>query len=347
MSHSGEEFLCPIAGGVNYEFYWPRGDDFVLPVSVGNGDIDSGAVTAIRVLPNIPHRNWIAKDSSAAPALAWMVVRHLSGSRAPLESGPTNPSHHGDTEKIQASSLNDSTQAFLLLLDLPGRLKLARMRSGYSVTDLARSVSIHPSEITKMERGANNMSIHILREISKVVGLELTHITAPRYFGSEFEGLGKKYFDLYQPYSVTRTKEEDNRPVKIGNSILQGVTWRPLLQSKSEYDHWMHGHVISMAEGATIPLACDHAPYGGGPYLDSYLGEDGKQSWIVLVGEVTLETMGSVHSPSMNPVVHVNNCTNAVFRAYRPSILLHIECSTMCSCAEGPRVKPGSSKPKP
>jgi transcriptional regulator with XRE-family HTH domain len=337
MWHSGEELLFPTTGDVTYEFFWPRGKKRFLPETVHAGSEGAQTnISAIRILPNVPHRNWGVENTAGEPAAAWMVIRHLSGSTAPLDAY-TDPKVDSDSEekgKVSAGDLNDSNRAFLLLADLPGRLTVARMRAGYSVTELAKQVNVHPSYIWRLERGASNVGIHTLKNVAEWVGLDLTDVAVPQYFDRLQQGTASSDFEAFEPFSTTCTNDLDNGAIQKENQTLPGVTWRKLLHRVTKYDHWIHGHIFTMEADSRIPLACEYDNTKPDLYLDSNLGPYGKQSWILLQGEVMFENSRTMLSPTQNPVVHLNNGARGSFKAYMPSVLLHIEYSARCTCEE-------------
>lgn len=354
-SHSGEEVLFAYKNGVDYDFYWPRAQSKQESCI---GTVLEGQ--AIRILPNVPHRNRCIGDEATT---VWMVIRHLSGSTVPIESrNPVRKSGEtadGDGEvdqqsghpessdglgKITSKQLEDPTRAILLLSDIPGRLQLARTRSGYSITDLAKRVNLHPSYLWRLERGATNLSIKTLELIAEEVRLDLSDLGIPSHFPDPAfrpDRMVPSELDKYLPYSIMPPTQNQNQ-----HSGMGGVYHRSVLNYFPCYEHWVHLRIYEMEKGAQIRLASGLKPDQELPYLDSTLGPWGKQSWIVLEGEVGFDgyheltgTLASTsHWPHQQPVIHLRNHANATIRAASACKLLHVEFSAMCSCA-GPKIR--------
>src|ERR1035441_473457 len=202
MWHGGEEILVAESGALDYEFYWPRNSNNDLLTAEVSADALLGQGKAIRILPHVPHRNR-NRTKGGKPAKAWMVIRHLSGSMAAIEAHerrsddqgvgrlahvedhavPDEVSKKEKPGKVSLKHLRgDSTRAFLLISDVPSRLRTARMRSGFTVTELANEVATHSQYIWRLERGATNINTVTMEAIAKKVRIDLKDLGIPRHF---------------------------------------------------------------------------------------------------------------------------------------------------------------------
>lgn len=323
MSHSGEEVLFAVSGNLHYHFYWTEGaggEPGLISRPVAEG-------TMIRILPNVPHHNTSpGRDSSG-----WMAIRHRSGSTAPIDDLDAEERHGAVLEDVDAAKggkghedevegysleeLEDPTRFLLLLWDIPGKLKVARMRAGLSVAQLAQSCDIHPSYIWRLEKGDTNVSIHTLILIARMVRMDLTDLGLPNYFHIHNEDGAERHV----PYQLGCNGRAKN--------LCQGIEVRPMLARPANYEHWFHPHYWKIDKGVTVPECVTSADFG----------PDGKSTWIVLKGEITYKY---AQEPKVvleaGSVLHLHNRALGTMKATEDSELLRIEFSAMCSCWNAP-----------
>lgn len=350
MSHSGEELLYCASGQVKYHFYWPfetRTQPRRDTERIVECDVPAGRL--VRVLPNVPHHN----TSPSGDSSGWMVIRHRSGSTAPIDEIETEANRHLATPddakgglkaigsgSFSVDSLSDPTRAGLLLLDIPGKLRVARMRSGYSVAQLAEECDIHPSYIWRLEKGDTNVSSHTLKTIAGLVRLDLSDLNFPKYFKPADDS------DLIFPYQPQSVKAGE-----ISHSRL--VRSRPLLEKIPASDHWLHPHIYELDTGAELFHTGDReqiarATKEGLACMNTDFGPDGKCTWIVLRGELTfknptktkqvLETGPITAKP--HTVMHMRSGAEGIMKATENSVLLLFEFSAICSCFDSSMAKP-------
>jgi len=268
-----------------------------------------------------------------------MVIRHRSGSTAPIDEIETEANKHlathGDGKGgglkaigsggFSIDSLSDATRAGLLLLDIPGKLRVARMRSGYSVAQLAEECDIHPSYIWRLEKGDTNVSSHTLKTIAGLVRLDLSELNFPKYFKSADDS------DLIFPYQSQSVKARE-----ISHSRL--VSSRPLLDKIPTADHWLHAHMYELRKGAELFHSADHARIAhaskeGCACMNTDFGPDGKCTWIVLGGELTFKNPTKKKELlEAGAVMHMRNGAEGIMKATEDSVLLLFEFSAICSC---------------
>ena len=349
MSHSGEELLYCASGRVRYHFYWPFETRTKLRGAAERlVECDVPAGRLVRVLPNVPHHNTSPDGDSSG----WMVIRHRSGSTAPIDEIETEANSHLATPddgkrgglkaigsgSFSIDSLSDPTRAGLLLFDIPGKLRVARLRSGYSVAQLAEECDIHPSYIWRLEKGDTNVSSHTLKTIAALVRLDLSELNFPKYFKSADDS------DLIFPYQ--------RQSVKAGEIIHSRlVRSRPLLDKIPASDHWLHPHIYELDTGAELFHSADveqivRASKGGCVCMNTNFGPDGKCTWIVLSGELmfkspttskdVLGTGPMIEKP--RTVMHMRNGAEGVMKATEKSVLLLFEFSAICSCFDSPAI---------
>jgi hypothetical protein len=110
------------------------------------------------------------------------------------------------------------------------------------------------------------------------------------------------------------------------------------------YEHWMHAQVFELDRDAMIHLDYRSRDENASSTLSTNLGTFGKQSWIVLDGEVKFETHADEAgkketeflSPDSSPVLHLRNEAQGRLIAYSPCKLLRIEHSAE-GCYDGLR----------
>jgi len=321
MSHSGEEVLFAVTGNLHYHFRWTEGTGseprpISRPVAEG---------TMIRILPNVPHHN----TSPERDSWGWMAIRHRSGSTAPIDDLDAEEGRRAvledaaakgakdkeDVEGYSVEQLEDPTRFLLLLWDIPGKLRVARMRAGLSVAQLAQSCDIHPSYIWRLEKGDTNISIHTLILIARMVRMDLTDLGLPKYFHIHDEDGAEKYV----PYQMGSNGK--------AITLCPGIEVRPLLAHPANYEHWFHPHYWKIRRDVTVPESVTSTDFG----------PDGKSTWIVLKGEITYKY---AQEPKVvleaGAVLHLRNRALGTMKATEDSELLRIEFSAMCSCWNAP-----------
>jgi transcriptional regulator with XRE-family HTH domain len=182
--HPGEEILIPIKGEVAYHFFWSPGarppERVLLSPSAGEG-------TLLRINPQIPHHAWGAKGE----AVAWLILRHATNSPVALvmdqDSSSLALKHLGDSPRVVKDQESSSTIRTPLRrrvtsndLRKPGAYAMiawgiselirdARQKTGLTTTDLARSIGIDPSSMSRLEEAKANVSIEMLSRVCRAL----------------------------------------------------------------------------------------------------------------------------------------------------------------------------------
>lgn len=182
--HPGEEILIPIKGEIAYHFFWSPGarppERVLLNPPAGEG-------TLLRINPQIPHHAWGVKGE----AVAWLILRHATNSPVALVMDQGSSSltlkHWGDTPRVVRDQESSSTIRTPLRrrvtshdLRKPGAYAMiawgiselirdARQKTGLTTTDLARSIGIDPSSMSRLEEAKANVSIEMLSRVCRAL----------------------------------------------------------------------------------------------------------------------------------------------------------------------------------
>jgi transcriptional regulator with XRE-family HTH domain len=182
--HPGEEILIPIQGEIIYHFFWSPGarppERVLLNPPAGEG-------TLLRINPQIPHHAWATKGEAAA----WLILRHATNSPVALVMDQGSSSltlkHLGDSPRIvrdqeSSSMIRTPLRRRVTSQDLhkPGAYAMiawgiselirdARQKTGLTTTDLARSIGIDPSSMSRLEEAKANVSIEMLSRVCRTL----------------------------------------------------------------------------------------------------------------------------------------------------------------------------------
>jgi transcriptional regulator with XRE-family HTH domain len=281
-----------------------------------------------------------------------MAIQHLSGST--LTVGDLTPSGR---EKNAAKNVNSSPgtcdledlrlqpKAFLRLTEIPGQLRLARERAGYSINYLAGEFNIHPNTIRDLEEGETNIPVSKLKKIAEYLRVDLSRFRVPRVFVNPNDTASGRDLDKFLPYQLGPAA-----PKNWELSLFEGITWRPLFDTFQDFEHWIHGHVFNLQQGARIPL--EYAATSAGSvhdqYVNTYLGPFGLQSWIALDGGFNYipsdsSDRGDSFSAGGRRVLHLRNRAAGVLEAASPCRILHLDHSAICSCRRPNFIDRGST----
>jgi transcriptional regulator with XRE-family HTH domain len=358
--HSGEEYLYPTHGEIAYEFAWPDENERRIEIAVNASDGQ-----AICISPNIPHHNRVVTDDDA---WAWMVLRDLSGTRIPLgepsdessvdgnddeEAGeaPTDEkgeSDSDDTGRVIGEQIDKLDYQFWQMTDFGSRMRQARLRAGLTIFGLAARLDIHQTFLRRLERSEINAKLAEAIRIAQELGMDLSTFECPDLFPKQIESDGGMKFGS-QPAS--RFDLQGSRPFCLSSKgkpyKSYGVTWTNLFQcGERKRDHWLHLHLVQLEPDAELkfaPSAKSATTVDKDPksvYLDSYLGPQGKQSFVVIKGYVRYENKADhrreLLSDDTRPVIHLRNNAEGTLRAIGSVLMLHIAHAATCTCDEPP-----------
>jgi transcriptional regulator with XRE-family HTH domain len=247
MSHAGEELLYTEEKGLKYYFFDPH---------LGSADkelfVKPGIVYRIR--PEIPHNNFYTEGE----ADCWMILRPLSGTYMTdthpdfageeiEEHAATPPTRQKKTSRSQAAEakeepkeesrlfihreeLNGTREGAspysayaMIALGLRDKIRVARLRSGLSLNELAQLTSLNPSYLGRLEAGRANVSIENLARLARLIGIDLASLRD--------ELRAKPYFAKYT-------------------------------DAKSE-QHWLHPHLWDLRDGQKLELEFEDQPLMG------------------------------------------------------------------------------------
>ena len=303
MHHGGEEILLPTEGSVTYHFFWSDGHAEptrrLLPNPVKPGSM-------IRINPQIPHHTWAASEESAE---AWMIIRDLTDTTAGTHldlaadvSLPVPPPRG----QLTADELRHGERYALAAWGISEKIRLARLRAGLSIRELATACQTDPAQLSRIENGASssNVSLEVLLRIARCLGLEIQQL------------LSDDSIDKGNPFKV----EKIDRSHKGGGA-------RPVLciagRHRLHLEHW------SVPEGATIRLDPEDQQ-------DSLA----HRSWIVLRGEAIFNLVDPAAGTTKelvdrDSVIHCRNQAGPTsFRALQDLELVRVTHSVHCPAAK-------------
>jgi transcriptional regulator with XRE-family HTH domain len=300
MCHGGEEILLPTAGSVSYHFFWSAGQSEpgrkLLPSPVKPGSV-------IRIDPQIPHHTWAAGEE---PAEAWMIIRDLTDNSAgthldlPRDVNLEMPSPR---RQLTADELRHGERYALAAWGISEKIRVARLRAGISIRQLAAACQIDPAQLSRIETGsgASNVSLEVLLRIVRCLGVEIQEL-----FSAELT-------DANDPFTI---ESIDRRDETAGTQPVLCLPRRHLLH----LERW------TLPEGRTLDV--ESQGLSGAP-----------RSWIVLEGEAIFDLV----SPSSGShkelidrdcVLHCRNQTGLTsIRALQSLELLQVTYSPDCPVA--------------
>jgi transcriptional regulator with XRE-family HTH domain len=170
MFHPGEELLTPVSGSVQYQYvYAPQDPPSAAALRVVEPPVEAG--TLLRINPRLPHHTWAA---GPAPAVAWMVMHHPSGTHVALTKLPG--SHRSKRRKPRMLTLEEALQPHLYAMSAWGisdAIRSRREQANIDVGALAEAVGVDPSTVSKIESLAENVSLETVVRIAELLQIPL------------------------------------------------------------------------------------------------------------------------------------------------------------------------------
>ncbi len=201
--HGGEELLVPLAGAVQYHFFWSPGGRDPRPETL---DTPLRPGSLIRIRPQLPHHTWAAGRERAE---AWMIIRHFSDTAAAisLDAPFESPDLHPPPRRVTKQDLADPGRFALIAWGIAERIRLHRERANLRLAQLAHACEIDPSHLSRIENADTNVSLDTLVRIARCLRIGLADLVAPPSHAYETGSFPSKRGRGLRPQAVLSTVE--------------------------------------------------------------------------------------------------------------------------------------------